>query len=367
MLTVLHIFSGDLWAGAEVVIFNLLNRLKDYPDLKLIALSLNNGILTEKLKDAKIETYIIPEITNSFPMIFLKTLKLLKGRRINIIHSHRYKENFLAFLLTKSIKVKKLITTIHGLPEPPLYGKDRRTHFGWKTKIDYFILKRYFTHVVAVSQEMKRTLIQKYGFKQEKVNVIYNGIEIPRPHPLSQPQSHNNNRFHIGTVGRMVPVKDFNLFLEIATEIKKRIDNVCFSILGDGPLREQLIQRAKELKIEDSVEFISPISDPFSYYKSLDLYLNTSFYEGIPVSILEAMSCGKPVVASKVGGIPEIILDGRNGILVEKRAPKEFARSCFRLIHDKNLRIMIKKNAIQRIEACFSDYKMAESYRSLYY
>ena len=307
--------------------------------------------------------------------------KLLKKRKIDIIHSHRYKENLLGFLLAKAVGVKKLITTMHGLSEPPLastYERNANKPVGFKTKIDYYMLNNHFTRVVAVSQEMKNTLIQKYGFKEEKVEVIYNGIPIPFAQrsmpsaPCSVPSS-----FHIGTVGRMVPVKDFNLFLEIAAEIMEQINsnfefrisnfkNIHFSILGDGPLKDKLTQKAKDLKIDNCVEFLSPMPDPMPYYQSLDLYLNTSLHEGIPLSILEAMACGKPVVAPKVGGIPEIISHEENGVLIEAREPKKIADSCLRLMQDEDLRKNLGEDASKRIAEYFSNSKMAGCYQRLY-
>ena len=394
-LTVLHLFSGDLWAGAEVMVYNLLSKLKEEPNLKMIALSLNDGILASKLRDEGIETHVISEVDNSFVGTFFKAFRLLKRRKIDIIHSHRYKENLLGFLLAKAVGVKKLITTMHGLSEPPLQmsSSSTLTSFststltsalastskvvGLKTKIDYYMLNNHFTRVVAVSQEMKKTLIQKYGFKEEKVEVIYNGIPLPELNLSLNLNLKYNGVFHIGTVGRMVPVKDFNLFLEIAAEIKKQIisnfefrisnfKNIHFSILGDGPLKDKLTQKAKDLKIDYYVEFISPMPDPMPYYQSLDLYLNTSLHEGIPLSILEAMACGKPVVAPKVGGIPEIISDGENGILVEAREPKKIADSCLRLMQDKKLRKNLGEKASKRIASYFSNSKMAECYQRLY-
>lgn len=363
-ITVLHVFSGDLWAGAEVVVFNLLNRLREYSDLRIIALSLNEGILTKKLHDAGLETYVIPEATYSFLIIFVKAFHLLKRKKIDIIHSHRYKENLLALLLAKSMGGKHLVTTLHGLSELPVSGKNQQSPIPLKTHIDYFFLNRFFTRVVAVSHEIKTVLVRYDLFTQKKVDVIYNGI--PLPPQISSSESSTNGLFHIGTVGRMVPVKDFNLFLEVAAEIKKRKNNVRFSILGEGSLRQELIQRTKDLKIEDSMEFLSSRPDPFRYFQSLDLYLNTSLHEGIPMSILEAMACGKPVVAPNVGGIPEVISHREQGLLVEGRDPKDFADSCLALMQNQDLRAAMSKNAARKIESSFSSVKMAQSYQQLY-
>ena len=362
-LTVLHVFSGDLWAGAEVVIFHLLNSLKDDAHINILALSLNEGILTNKLREARIETYVIPESKNSFANIFLKAINLLKKKRLDIIHSHRYKENLLALLLAKSMKVKRLVATLHGLSEPPANGQNGANSIELKTKLDYFILSRYFSRVIAVSREMKKSLIENYGFNKDKVDFINNGIELPSGIPVyPAPRKY----FQIGSVGRMVPVKDFNLFLEVAAELKRRTDRVQFSILGDGPLKNQLVRKAKDLKIEDCVTFLPPRPDPFSYHQSLDLFLNTSTHEGIPLSLLEAMACGRTVVAPRVGGIPEIISDGEDGLLVDGREPERFAEVCLRVMKDENLRQTMADNASKKVTTYFSSSQMARSYCQLY-
>lgn len=363
-LTVLHIFSGDLWAGAEAMIFNLLSKLKEDSELKIIALSLNEGVLTGKLREVGIETYVIPESAYSFLGIFVRSLSLFRGKGINIIHSHRYKENGLAFCLSRLVGVRRLVTTIHGLPEPTAHQEKGNNPTTWKTKVNYFILKHHFTDVIAVSQEMKSALVREYHFREENVGVIYNGISLTPC--ILRPRFSPNPLFHIGTVGRMVPIKNFILFLEVAAEIRKKTEKVHFSILGDGPLKEDLIKRTEDLKISDCVEFLSPRPDPFPYYQSLDLYLNTSLHEGIPISILEAMACGKAVIAPKTGGIPEIILNGEEGILVEGREPKEFAHSCLELMENQERRMAMGENSSKKIKSYFDNTRMAQSHEALY-
>lgn len=364
-MTVLHIFSGDLWAGAEVMVFHLLNALQREPGMKIIALSLNDGTLARKLQDAKIETYVIPEADHSFVGIVLNAYRILKGRRIDAIHSHRNKENLLASLLARLIGTKRLVSTLHGLPETPLRAKKGGKGISVKAKVDYFLLRHLFSDIVAVSQEMKEVLAQKYRFKPEKIDVIYNGIPT-LPAGVVSPGNTVADLFHIGTVGRMVPVKDFDLFLRVAAEIRKETHRVRFSILGDGPLKESLIRKVEELNLNGEVEFLAPMVDPGPYYRSLDLYLNTSLHEGIPLSILEAMASGRPVVAPRVGGIPEIITHAESGFLIEGRNPNAFARCCLRLQNENKLRAEIGGNASNRVLACFSETKMAGAYRELY-
>ena len=149
---VLHVFSGDLWAGAEVMIYNLLSQLKNYPEVNAIALSLNEGILTGKLRNNGIETHVISESNYSLPQICLKALKLFKKRKIDVIHSHRYKENLLALILGKKLRANKLIATMHGLFENPVQGGNGRPSISFKTKADYFLLNSFFTNIIAVSK-----------------------------------------------------------------------------------------------------------------------------------------------------------------------------------------------------------------------
>lgn len=366
-VNVLLIFSGDLWAGAEVMIFNLLNELKGYPSCKIIALSLNEGILTDRLRSSGIQTHVIPENMNSFLKIFWKALCLFWDVKIDVIHSHRSKENMLALLLSKFLFKKKLIATYHGWGVE-YFEKNNGNKFGLISRIDFFVLRYFFTRVAPVSLDIKNVFIRKFRFNENKTVVVHNGIKIPPyTHSTDQPINLSINRaFHVGTVGRLMPQKDFTLFIEIAAIISKKMKNIRFSILGDGPLKELLVQKAKDLNIENNVEFLHPLENPFPYYYSLDIYLNTSLFEGIPLTILEAMACRIPVVASKVGGIPEIINDNENGILEDSRDPDVYAEKCISLLNNQNLRNDLGNSANRTVENSFSSRHMAESYLELY-
>jgi L-malate glycosyltransferase len=362
-MTILHVFSGDLWAGAERMILTLLSRLKGYEGMRIIALSLNEGTLTAKLRESGIETIVIPENANSFFVILWKACRCLRGRGIELIHGHGYKEHLLAVLISKVISTKRLVSTLHGLPEPEVSRGSRRIANRLIRKCDFVMLKHLFTRVVAVSEGLKASMIQKHGFDPAKVEVIHNGIDYLPPSNSSRLSC---SIIHIGTVGRMVPVKDFGLFLDVAKEIRKQRDNIRFSILGDGPLKDELTRKAKESGLEGIILFEEHRPDPTHYYQSIDVYLNTSLHEGLPLSILEAMACGKPIVAPNVGGLPEIITHGKEGFLVETRDPRDFAQWCLKLARDSQLRSKMGQNAAEQVSRNFSSERMADSYKRLY-
>jgi len=211
---------------------------------------------------------------------------------------------------------------------------------------------------------MRKALTGRFGLRAEKVRVIYNGI-LPGPTSGREGAS-AHPEFHIGTVGRLVPVKDFDLYLRLAAALRERLPRVRLSILGDGPLEENLRETARALGLEDTVEFLPFRPDARSFYVSLDLYVNTSLHEGIPLSLLEAMACETPVVAPKVGGIPEIVTNEREGLLPEQRSPASFADACVRILCDEPLRRRMGQAARQRVLEAFSDERMANSYCSSY-
>jgi glycosyltransferase involved in cell wall biosynthesis len=362
-LTVCHLFSGDLWAGAEVVIFNLLSCLDQDPALRVLALSLNEGVLTDRLRAAGITTLVIPEAQHRVGGILRRAARVLKDGDVTILHSHRYKENVLAAVLAKWLGMPELITTMHGLPEWPTDISREARRARWRARLDFLVLRRRFTSVVAVSHEMKRVLVGTYGFQDDQVQVILNGGRFPTP---AAPHGPRNQPFHIGTVARMVPVKGLDLFLDVASALRRGPQPVRFSILGDGPLRDELARKVAALDLRECVEFMTPRPDPFGYYRSLDLYLNTSRHEGLPLSLVEAMACGTPIVSAAVGGIPEIVSHGEHGFLVEGRDPAVFAERCVTLMREDGLRTAMGERASAWAHSRLSAHAMADGYRRLY-
>jgi len=362
-MTVLHVFSGDLWAGAEKMIATLLKKLKNYPDFQVLVLSLNESILSRMLRESNIETIVIPEESHFFATLLIKAFSHFKGKKVELIHTHGYKEDLLALLVRQFIGVKWLVSTVHGLPEPSFIRYSNSNNVAFKRKLDYFVLKYGFAKVIAVSEDIKQNLVNKYGFNSTKVDVIHNGIDFPN---LNNPRRPENSVLQVGTVGRMVSVKQYELFLDIADEVRRQVKNIRFSILGDGPLKEELTRKVKALRLENIVKFEVPRTDPSDFYESIDLYLNTSLHEGLPLSILEAMACEKPVVAPRVGGLPEIITHAEEGFLVEGRRPKDFAEWCVKLIRSKELRTIMGQKALKKVTKTFSSDLMADSYHRLY-
>lgn len=359
MVKVCYIISGDLWAGAEVMAFHLLKGLMRYKVLELSVVLLNEGKLAEEIRKLNIPLEVFNESKMSFFQIFSAIRKEAKRRPPDVIHSHRYKENILAYLVSKTKKGIKLIGTQHGMPE--FYdGSGLKSRM--ILKLNFLVLSKCFQNVIAVSKDIQQTLINQNGFPEDKIKTIYNGIEIPDNIQIKK----NKGAFVVGSSGRLFPVKDYHLMVEVAREFLKMKNNVRFELAGDGPEESKIKDLIRKFGLENRFLLRGFLKDMNTFYQGLDLYLNTSFHEGIPMSILEAMAHGLPVVAPRVGGIIEILSNQIEGYLVEGRNPKAFAEKCLRLYEDKMLRRQMGLLAREKVIKEFSINRMVEKYYDLY-
>jgi glycosyltransferase involved in cell wall biosynthesis len=355
-IRVCHLISGDLWAGAEVQMFNVMMALTSIPEFELSAVLLNNGTLAEELRREGIRSTILDETRLRFPQILHRLLNYLDQSPIDILHSHRYKENILAAHARKKGKAKRLVQTVHGLGEPIRGFRQVKSCILALANIYY--TRKYFDRVITVSDDIHRKL-QKF-LPREQLVTIHNAIDcdkvtvgrcaddvraefgIERKSPL------------IGSVGRMAPVKGFGLFLKMARQILDQRPDARFLLVGDGPLKAELENDSRRLNLERSVIFTGFRRDATDIINSLDLFVMTSYHEGIPMALLEAMVLGKGVVATAVGGIPEIIEDGISGLLVKSLDANELAVTCLRLMNDSNLCKDMGAAAKSHIETEFS-------------
>jgi glycosyltransferase involved in cell wall biosynthesis len=360
MVKVCHVISGDLWAGAEVMALHLLKGLKEYPDLGLSAIVLNEGRLLEEIKRLGIPSYVIDESKLSFFEIFWGIRRILKKRPIHIIHSHRYKENILAYLASKTKKGIKLVGSQHGMPERYRGKRSLRNHL--ISNFNFFLLSKCFYNVVAVSRDIQKAFVDQYKFSKDRVKVIHNGINIPETILTRKIK----DAFVIGSSGRFFPVKDYPLMVEVAREILKKTNNVRFELAGDGPELNKVQTMIQRYGLGERFFLRGFVKDMGTFYQGLDLYLNTSVHEGIPMSVLEAMAYGVPVIVPRVGGLSEMVADGIDGYLVESRNPKDFAEKCIQLYGDETLRNQMAFAAREKVAKEFSVDQMAGQYYRLY-
>lgn len=279
--------------------------------------------------------------------------RIVKKYNIDIIHGHDYKTDILAYILSLLNPGIHLVSTAHGWITNTMKG----SIYKW---IHLKTLSR-FKNLIAVSEATK-SIMTESGIEPDRIQVIYNGIDenywrqTGRHISLRKEWRIPENSIVIGNVGRISNEKDYPTFLKVAKSVSDNVENVYFTIVGEGKQDEKarLSSYADKLGIKDRVIIAGYRSDLLNVYSTFDIFLMTSLTEGLPNTILEAMSMGLPVVSTMVGGIPELIVDGETGFLCKARDINCLKGKILEIIKDKALRKSVSKAARERIESRFS-------------
>lgn len=360
-LRICHVISGDLWAGAEVMAFHLLSGLSRLPGIELFVILLNKGRLFHQIESLDIPTCVFDEGERSFIEIVVLAAKALRKWPPHLLHSHRYKENMLSYLVSLTLRGStSLVSTQHGMPEP--YGSRPGLLHQLKSRANYGLLARKFDKTVAVSSDIKESLTKDYGIQEERLETIRNGIIVPE----LPGRSGQRDGFVIGSAGRFVRVKDYPFMIEVAKEVATQTDKIRFELAGEGPMQGDIQALIDKHGLNERFVLRGFIQDVSTFYEGLDVYLNTSLHEGIPMSILEAMAHEVPPVVPRVGGLEEIVTDGVDGYLVDSRNPREFAKRCITLHKNETLRRNMARAAREKIIAQFSIERMVNAYMDVY-
>jgi glycosyltransferase involved in cell wall biosynthesis len=365
---VCHLISGDLWAGAEVQMYTVMEALRDCPEFELMAVTLNEGTLADKLREIGVRVAVFEESRLRFSQIRRNLQGFLEQNKPAILHSHRYKENILGGLAKRSGKVKYLVQTVHGMGEPFRGIKQLRSQA--YSLINTYVTMRYFDRIIAVSDDIHRKLLRYIS--PDTIVTIHNAID---PDALIPTRNAESVRAEfgigkeapvIGSVGRMVPVKRFDLFLKMARVIISSRPDIRFLLVGDGPMRGELENLAGGLGLEENVIFTGFRHDVTDLINCLDIFALTSYHEGIPMALLEAMAMKKIVVSTAVGGIPEVIEDGVSGNLIYGNEAGELAALCLRILENRNMQLNLAMAARAQIEREFSIKTLRDRVRGLY-
>jgi glycosyltransferase involved in cell wall biosynthesis len=220
-----------------------------------------------------------------------------------------------------------------------------------------------------VSEDLKRHMVAE-GFGAENVAVIYNGID-PGPLPDAQGRIAARKQLGvpadslvIGTIGRLDPVKDLATLLRALAQCSQEVQALLV-IIGDGPERPALEALARELSVDSRVQFLGHRDDARQWLPACDVYVNSSVSEGVSLTILEAMAAGLPVIATRVGGTPEVVT-GECGLLVPARDAGALARALSELHRDLPRRASFGRAARSRVETHFTLDRMVREYADVY-
>jgi glycosyltransferase involved in cell wall biosynthesis len=259
--------------------------------------------------------------------------RLVRDRRIDIVHSHEYKTDLLAWLLSRTDSIVPL-ATVHGWT-----GSSTRERLLYYP-VDKRLLSR-FPRVIAVSSQIRREL-ERAGADPVRITVLLNAIDperFSRDRSRTAPIRHafgiGTDETVIGAVGRLEVQKRFDLLLEAFASIRKSRAGLRLLVAGDGSQRPVLEAQARCLGLDPSRTFCGHCDDIAGFHHALDVFVQSSTYEGTPNAVLEAMALETPVVATDAGGTSEVVRDGIEGIIVPPGDPRALARAIEQVLQDR--------------------------------
>ena len=287
------------------------------------------------------------------------------------LHSQGARAGFFTRVAVKTAGRSHLVSTV----QMPVEGYDvNPVKKSIYVALDRFS-ERFVDKFVVVSKSLEQTLIQKHKIRPDKVVLIYNGIELSEYYPddfgesfrcIREEYNIGEEVFLIGAVGRMVWQKGFECLIESVPAIIKTFPRAKILIVGDGPLRKNLEALSEELRIRDKVIFTGFRSDIKEILSAIDILVIPSLLEGFPMITLEAMAMAKPIVATKIDGVNEQIMDRIDGILIPPKDPSAIAQAIIRLINDRESGRKLGLAARKRVEQEFSVEKMVAETEKVY-
>jgi glycosyltransferase involved in cell wall biosynthesis len=234
---------------------------------------------------------------------------------------------------------------------------------GWYTRCLY---NRAVDGVVAVSRKIAE-LLADAGVEPERIRVIHDGTD-PKPFEgVVRARQPHAEPIVVGVAAVLEERKGHRFLLEAARKLKARGCRVIYRIAGEGSLRTELEQTAVRLGLQEEVEFLGFVSDMPGFFSSVDVVVLPSLLEGLGVSVLEAMAAGKAVIASRVGGLPEVVIDGATGFLVAPRDVEGLAHAIAKLAGDRLLLHDMGQNGKERLVKNFTMERMARQNEDYYY
>ncbi|MDO8141019.1 MAG: glycosyltransferase family 4 protein [Candidatus Brocadiales bacterium] len=363
-IRVLHVITRLEKGGAPAVLLEVLRRCDKKQFVHHIATGLAREPENDMIalaKDMGFQVFVIPALVRDIqPFLdmyaLLKLYFLIRKGRYDIVHCHTSKGGFVGRLAARMAKVRGVIYSPHGDIFEGYFGKLKTCLFVWLERFSAGFTDKIITLTKSgIEPYLKAEIGQKSQF-----DYIYNGVDIEsiEKRKVDRIQKRkeigvDSDCFLVVTAGRLVPVKGQSYLIAAFAQVVREIPNIRLVFLGDGELKDELLGHTKTLGLENHVRFLGMRNDVPEIISCSDLFALPSINEGFGVVLLEAMAMKCPIVATNVGGVPEVVLDGETGLLVSPKDPVQLARGIIRLLKDTSLALQMAENGYQRLKTCF--------------
>lgn len=361
---VLHIIDSLDLGGAQVVLENLI-RHGDHDQFEFEAATMHGrGVYWDRLAALGVPLHSL-SFHHKVPLYVPRLAWLCLTRRYDVVHTHLLAANVIAKPVATFSGVRVRINHDHC--------NDKLTDPRWWALGADRITNRLSTHVIAVSESTRAFVVENEGVPAARATTVHNGIDLekfcPRPEQRTAARARWNlpaDAFVVAGIGRLTFQKNFPLFLEIAAQIVRTHPQAVFVLVGTGEDDAALRAQAEQLGLGDRIRFLGYVGDMPALWPAIDCLLLTSRYEGLPITILEAMACRVPIVASNLDGMREILRDGENADLVPPGEPAPYVERLARLIDQPALASAHAEAALATVRAGYSAESMARAVERIY-
>lgn len=359
---VAHVVHSLGIGGLENGVVNLVNW--STPGLRhVIVCMTGDGAFRARLRPG-VEVFALGKRSGHDVRTFLELVRCLRRIRPQVVHSRNW-GTFDAVLAARLAGVAAVVHGEHGRDFADPEGRDPRRNRLRR------LLAPLVSRFVTVSEDLYRWLVRGVGVSARKVVTIHNGVDTTRFAPTDRSAARgalglSPERPLVGTVGRLDPVKDQAGLIRAFARLRDRDGDAALVIAGDGPCRDELVGLVSSLGLGDHAFLLGERLDIPRVLAALDLFVLPSIAEGMSNTLLEAMATGLPIVATRVGGNPELVEDGVNGILVPRQNPDALASAIGRYLGDARLRAVHGDASRRRAVERFGLDRMCADYGRLY-
>lgn len=361
---VLHVIDSLNLGGAQSVLINLL-RYADRSQFEFeVATMSGRGVYWDRVKALGVPVRAL-SFSRLVPVYVPSMIWMCLKRRYDIVHTHLIGANAIAKPLAALCGVKIRINHDHCNDK----ASDPRR---WIARADE-ISNHLSTHVIAVSQSTHDYLVGHEHMPPDRVTTIHNGVDLDVFRPRREQRAAARQRlglpadaFIVAGIGRLSYQKNFSLFIQVAAAVAAQRPSAYFVIAGTGPEEQQLRDRAARLGIEQRLRFLGYVGDMPEFYPAVDAMLLTSRYEGLPITILEAMATGTTIVSSMLDGVAEIMRDEEDGALVPSSDVDGFVRRLCELIDRPDIAARRSAAALEKVRTDLSAQSVARAVEDVY-
>jgi sugar transferase (PEP-CTERM/EpsH1 system associated) len=361
-IKVLQVATSLQTGGAEQVIIDLLKWGPGAGFENQVAVLVEEGELARVAVDLGVKVHLLGKSPGRDWSMVGAILRLARQIGADLIHAHNNGAGLYAALAGRWGRIP-VVTTRHGLYIKPGTGL-------WLWRLVGFLS----TKMVCVGADVRDLAIGKVGLSADRVRLIFNGVDLEGYAPDEKARAFNREKLGIKadqplliTVGRLSAVKDQAGMLQALALLKDiSTQPPVLALVGDGPEKSTLVALADELGIYDQVRFLGDRRDVPGLLAGADCFVLNSFSEGISKALLEAMAVGLPVVATNVGGNPELVGPKQTGLLVPPGEPKALAQALATVVLDKNLAQRLGRAGRERVEKSFDVRATARAYGKLF-